>query len=194
MTRSQVKGIQLGRILAGEAHADVIYFLAMSHQGREAVKIGTTTRLLPRINRLSYAATLADVLLLLPGGLASEAAWHSKFRVCRIDGYRELFWLKGPLKDFLNWSPPRVRPAVITGGGDPRGEPVSISEAVEGGHAPGATVQALRQDRYLSDKGQFPDGLVFPKPVAEVRSGQTERFWSAEITEFNEARRGRRVA
>jgi hypothetical protein len=88
-----------------------------------------------------------------------------------------------------------VAPAgVVTGSGDPRGEPVSLSEAVEGGYVPGATVQALRQDRYLSDKGKLPDGLEFPLPVAEVRPGQTERFWSTELAEFNAARRGRRVA
>ena len=73
---------------------------------------------------------------------------------------------------------------------DPRGVPVSLVEAVEDGHAPGATVKALRQDRYRSDKGELPDGLVFPKPVTEVAPGQTERFWSAEIAEFNLRRRG----
>ena len=73
---------------------------------------------------------------------------------------------------------------------DPRGIPVSLVEAVEDGHAPGATVKALRQDRYRSDKGELPDGLLVPRPVAEVVPGQTERFWSSEITEFNAARRG----
>jgi hypothetical protein len=87
-----------------------------------------------------------------------------------------------------------VASAGVVTGGDPRGEPVSLSEAVDGGHAPGATVKALRQDRYLSDRKELPDGLKFPEPVVEVRPGQTARFWSSEIAAFNEARRGRRVA
>jgi len=78
--------------------------------------------------------------------------------------------------------------------GDPRGVPVTLAEAAERGYAPGATVQALRMDRYRSDKGDLPDGLRFPEPIAEVAPGQTELFWSGEITEFNAARRGRRVA
>jgi hypothetical protein len=73
---------------------------------------------------------------------------------------------------------------------DPRGEEVSLAEAVDRGFAPGATVKALRQDRYRSDKGELPDGLEFPKPVAEVVPGGTERFWSGEIAAFNAARRG----
>lgn len=78
----------------------------------------------------------------------------------------------------------------VTGAPDPRGVPVSLSEAVEGDWTPGATVKALRQDRYLSDRGELPDGLEFPKPVKEVGPGQTERFWSNEIAEFNKVRRG----
>jgi len=74
--------------------------------------------------------------------------------------------------------------------GDPRGVPVPLAEAVERGFAPGATVQALRMDRYRSDKGELPDGLKFPEPIAEVTPGQTERFWSNEIAEFNKKRRG----
>ena len=73
---------------------------------------------------------------------------------------------------------------------DPRGVPVSLAEAIEHGDAPGATLKALRQDRYRSDKGELPAGLVFPKPVAEVAPGQTERFWSAEIADFDTRRRG----
>ena len=77
---------------------------------------------------------------------------------------------------------------------DPRGVEVSLAESVAGGYAPGATVQALRQDRYLSDRRELPDGLTFPEPVAEVRNGQAERFWSSEIAQFNAQRRGRKVA
>ena len=73
---------------------------------------------------------------------------------------------------------------------DPRGEPVSLAEAVDRGFAPGATVQALRMDRHRSDRGELPPGLRFPEPLAEVGNGQAERFWSAEITAFNAQRRG----
>lgn len=102
------KGIQLARILAGETHASVVYFLAVPYRHSEAVKIGTSTRLMSRISSVSYAATLADVLLLLPGGQEVETAWHREFREYRIEEFRELFRLKGRLKDFLSWSPPRV--------------------------------------------------------------------------------------
>ena len=82
---------------------------------------------------------------------------------------------------------------------DSRGVPVSLAEAERDGLVPGATIKALRQDRYLSDKdeqdgGNRLGGLRFPKPVAEVRNGQKEKFWSGELAEFNEARRGKRVA
>jgi hypothetical protein len=80
-------------------------------------------------------------------------------------------------------------PQAITGG-DPRGKPVTLAEAIDHGYAPGATVQALRMDRYRSDTGDLPDGLTFPEPVEEVCNGQAERFWSSEITAFNAARRG----
>lgn len=79
----------------------------------------------------------------------------------------------------------------VTGG--PRGVLVGLAEAVERGFVPGATVQALRMDRYRSDKGDLPPGLQFPEPAAEVTPGQAERFWSGDLAEFNAARRGRGV-
>jgi hypothetical protein len=45
-------------------------------------------------------------------------------------------------------------------------------------------------DRHRSDRGELPDGLAFPEPVAEVVNGQAEQFWSAEIAQFNALRRG----
>jgi hypothetical protein len=55
--------------------------------------------------------------------------------------------------------------------------------------------QVLRQDRYRSDKGELPDGLRFPEPAEVADDGrQTEKFIPAGVIEFNEARRGRRVA
>jgi hypothetical protein len=76
---------------------------------------------------------------------------------------------------------------------DPRGVLVSLSEAVERGVVPGASKRALEMDRWRSDKGDLPDGLVFPEPGG-LDGAQTELFWSAELAEFNAARRGRRVA
>lgn len=78
--------------------------------------------------------------------------------------------------------------------GDPRGVLVSLAEAVAAGFAPGATVQALRMDRHRSDKGELPGGLKFPEPVEAAVSGQTERFWSADLAGFNAARRSSRAA
>lgn len=198
------KGIQLGRIVAGETHASVVYFLALPYRRREAVKIGTSTRLLSRITSVSYAATLADVLLLLPGGREVEAARHREFRDYQIDEFRELFWLKGRLKDFLDWSPPgpeseseiETTPEPVTvfapqSVTDPRGFPLSLGDAVERGLTPGATKRSLQMDRHRSDKGQLPDGLKFPEP-AGMRGEKTELFWSSELAGFNEARRGDR--
>ena len=71
---------------------------------------------------------------------------------------------------------------------DPRGELVSLKEAVDKGYAPGATREALHMDRHRSDRGGLPEGLTFPE--AAGRAGQTELFWSAEITAFNAQRRG----
>jgi hypothetical protein len=76
---------------------------------------------------------------------------------------------------------------------DPRGVLVGLAEAVEREFAPGATVQALRMDRHRSDKGELPDGLRFPEPGGND-GAQKELFWSAELIEFNKARRGRKVA
>jgi len=72
---------------------------------------------------------------------------------------------------------------------DHRGVRVSLSEAVGGGYVPGATLKALRMDRHRSDKGELPEGLVFPE-VAGVRGEKTELFWSGELAAFNAARRG----
>jgi DNA segregation ATPase FtsK/SpoIIIE-like protein len=83
----------------------------------------------------------------------------------------------------LNGFPPKP---VTT---DHRGVKVSLSEAVDGGYVPGATLRALRMDRHRSDKGELPDGLTFPAP-AGMRGEKTELFWSAELAGFNRARRG----
>jgi hypothetical protein len=48
-------------------------------------------------------------------------------------------------------------------------------------------------DRHRSDRGELPNGLRFPEPGG-YDGTQKELFWSAELTEFNEARRGRVTA
>jgi hypothetical protein len=74
-----------------------------------------------------------------------------------------------------------------------RGKLVSLAQAERDGLVPGATKRALQMDRHRSDKGELPGGLKFPEPAG--RDGeQTELFWSAELTAFNEARRGQRAA
>ena len=51
--------------------------------------------------------------------------------------------------------------------------------------------QALRQDRYRSDRRELPDGLLFPEPAETAEDGrQTELFVPFAVIEFNEARRG----
>ena len=72
---------------------------------------------------------------------------------------------------------------------DHRGVKVSLAEAVDGGYVPGATLRALQMDRHRSDRGELPAGLLFPEP-AGMRGEKTELFWSAELAEFNAARRG----
>jgi len=72
---------------------------------------------------------------------------------------------------------------------DHRGVKVSLAEAVDGGYVPGATLRALQMDRHRSDRKELPAGLLFPEP-AGMRGEKTELFWSAELAEFNAARRG----
>src|ERR1035441_3378994 len=104
------QGIQLGRIVAGDSHPDVVYFLAMTYQGREAVKIGTSTSLKARLRSVSYVAELEDVLLLVPGGRDVEGLFHQRCRECKTPPYAELFWREGQLGACLAAVPP-VSPA-----------------------------------------------------------------------------------
>ena len=80
--------------------------------------------------------------------------------------------------------------------------PMSLLEIVRAFILPHGSVeeqkkqaQALRQDRYRSDKGELPDGMLFPEPAEIAEDGrQTEKFVPLAVVEFNEARRGRKVA
>ena len=217
------QGIQLGRIVAGDSHPDVVYFLAMTYQGREAVKIGTSTSLKARLRSVSYVAELEDVLLLVPGGRNVEVLFHQRFRECQIPPYAELFWREGQLGAYLAAVPPvspaaayearfrnfeaksepkyepKPEPEVQPGAGPPD-TPMGLVNIVRAFILPHGTpeqqrkyAQRLRQDRHRSDRGELPGGLVFPKPLTEVVPGQTELFWPGEITEFNMTRRGWRI-
>lgn len=80
-----------------------------------------------------------------------------------------------------------LEPGAVTD--DHRGVRISLSDAIDGGYVPGASLKALRMDRYRSDRGELPPGLVFPQ-VAGMRGKNTELFWSGELSAFNSARRG----
>jgi hypothetical protein len=100
--------IELGRILAGETHAPVVYFARIG----DRVKIGTTTNLKRRI-RSSYL-DMSDVLVVVPGGKDVEAAYHKRFgssRVADEDGRQELFRIDHRLTFFLGLWRDSPRPA-----------------------------------------------------------------------------------
>ncbi len=201
-----VAGIQLGRMLAGQLHASVVYFLATTYRHREAVKIGTSTRLKTRITGVSYSATLTDVLLLLPGGRDVETACHDRFRKYQVPSFRELFWRQGHLRDFLAQEPSPIQRRPLSPCGPERESlpepeppsldaPMSLLAIVRAGLVPDVTKRALEMDRHRSDRGLLPDGLLFPEPVGIAEGGrQTELFVPFAVVEFNEARRGRKVA
>ena len=116
------EGIQFGRIMAGHAHAPVVYFLLLHFSDRRpAVKIGTSAQLKRRIETISYSATLSDVLLLVPGGRDIEAAYHQRFRQYRLRG--ELYRMDGELEAFLASCPD----------GSESGAQLTIREAVANG-------------------------------------------------------------
>ena len=96
---SGLGGVELSRILAGRAHAPVVYFARM---GGGNVKIGTSTNLKGRMQ--SFYLSLEDVVLVVPGGAGVEDAYHERFASSQIkgDGRRELFRLDGELLGFLS--------------------------------------------------------------------------------------------
>lgn len=99
----EIAGIELGRMLAGERHSPVVYFVWCAG----AVKIGTTTRLRTRIAALYLR--LSDVILIVPGGREVERAYHDRLRQHQIrePGRRELFSLDGVLSVLsLKWERP----------------------------------------------------------------------------------------
>lgn len=187
--RSAARGIQLGRLIAGQAHASVVYFLAWTHDGREAVKIGTSKRLKTRITGISYTATLADILLLVPGGHDVESAWHRHFRDYRIRPFRELFWLEGSLRDYLAFPPPLPLVATSTALVPYTGPPAPVPPHVTPGWQPlyplpsdpppsaiglseAARRGVLRTTHAAAKMDRARDAANFPKPVAKGKRGE----------------------
>lgn len=103
-----LEGVDLARIVSGLPHSPVVYFLRTGGM----VKIGTSTRLLSRVNDLSLS--LSDVVLVVPGGEDVETAYHERFARQRVHYKREWFWVRGPLLAFLEQHQPPKRPARIT--------------------------------------------------------------------------------
>jgi hypothetical protein len=103
MSRRTPAGIQVAKILAGEKHAPLVYFVLM---GSQQVKVGTSTNLRKRIT--SFYRSLDDVVLTVPGGEGEERILHEHFADCRVDlgGRPELFWIRGPVLVFLNQNAP----------------------------------------------------------------------------------------
>jgi hypothetical protein len=99
-------GIELSRILAGDSHLPVVYFVKMG----DNVKIGTSTSLKARLR--SFYLSFDDVLLLLPGGEDVEDACHKRFAAAQVtdDDREELFRLDDSLMFFLGlWRGPSKR-------------------------------------------------------------------------------------
>lgn len=207
--------VPLARILAGQRHVPVVYFAHMGFiQKCEVVKIGTTKNLQARMRELYVP--LGNVLAVVPGDREIEDGYHRLFAEYQVNHrMREMFRLAGRLERFLSSQaegacddlPPCVptlmqsaargaRAAAeafpLTSETRPMAQadpsaPMSLWDIVAAGLVP-CSVRALRQDRYRSDHGQLPGDLKFPKPA--LVDGQTERFWSADITAFNAQRRG----
>lgn len=93
--------IPLSRILTGQRHAPVIYFVRIGSN----VKIGTTVNLRQRMR--SLYVPLENVLAVVPGGRDEETAYHERFEASRVhdDPRRELFRIDPQLRDFLHLGP-----------------------------------------------------------------------------------------
>lgn len=176
-------GIQLGRILARQVHAPVVYFVRNGNR----VKIGTTTNLQPRIARLSLS--LRDVALVVPGGYEIEALYHQRFEQYRCSGspLREWFEVRGELREFLEtkpdpmarWPSPKKVPDPPLCSARP-GDVLSLREFTT---SRGLSLAAARiwRNRYRER---------FPKPQA--LDGPTELYLASDLDTWHEARQGAR--
>jgi Meiotically up-regulated gene 113 len=179
VTGSNVRGIELGRILTGRLHEPVVYFVRF---GTDTVKIGTSTRLLNRVNSLYLR--MADVFLVLPGGEAVERAFHERFAAHRIQesNRRELFSLPAVLDELqlMGLYSPAAEPATDPQVREPLPAPhvVTIGEAVAE-RISGPTVEAVRKALRRS--------AVRPAPVG--RRGNADEYDRVAWCDWEEARR-----
>lgn len=91
MITKSSEGIELNRIMAGESHHPLVYFLLVG----DRVKIGTSTNLRNRVSAMSMS--MKDVVLIIPGGADVERELHRKYAKHRIHPQREWFNVRGGL-------------------------------------------------------------------------------------------------
>lgn len=100
--------VPLGAILAGQAHAPVVYFAQVSG----GVKIGWTENLARRMQELYIP--VAGVLAVVPGGRDVEDAFHERFAAWQVnDGRREVFNIEHLLAPALRTPARPARPASV---------------------------------------------------------------------------------
>lgn len=179
-----VYGIELGRILAGQTHSPVVYFVRF---GDGMVKIGTSRRLRKRL--ASLCLRLDQALLIVPGGFEAEAAYHDRFRAYRIPG-GEIFVRTGELAEFLSQPPqPSKNPSPDQGV-----ETVSLAPAppVEIGTEIGpvslraAVAERIIEGTHAAVKMWRWRDPQFPEPVAH--RGQTALYDRDELRDWQQVR------
>lgn len=175
--------------------ADMHAVYRMFTAAGQLLYIGTSGNLPTRLNSHSEKRWYPQVAAITLEWFPDEAA-ALKAELAAIRREHPLLNIAGKKRSRsapnLTPEPAAVEP-VIAVSEDPRGVLVSLAEACRDGYVPGATVRALHQDRYRSDKGELPGGLKFPEPE-RLRGAQTELFWSADLAGFNAARRSSRAA
>jgi Meiotically up-regulated gene 113 len=147
----------------------VVYFLRTG----STVKIGTSTRLLARVKSFSFS--LADVALLIPGGLSVEAQYHQRFARQRIRD-SEWFRVSGELLSFLTEHAPQA--GLLADETGVQKQPVPMSSdavglrlAVKSGILT-ISLSAVRRAR--------ADDIRFPKPIGA--QGPEFLYDPAELT------------
>ena len=171
-------GVELGRILAGERHAPVVYFVRMGRY----VKIGTTVNLKGRMR--SFYLSLADVLVVVPGGPAEETAYHKRFAGSQHPGdqRRELFRVDGQLSRFLG----AVRSAAFTADPGPEtpetdmGELVSLRQACAEETLRFTGRDPLGAARKARQRGGFP--------AVAGWDGKTALYYRTELKEWQDGK------
>ena len=162
--------IELGRILAGQQHAPVVYFARVGGY----VKIGTTINLKGRMRSLYLS--LEDVLAVVPGGKDVEAAYHERFAESRIqeEGRRELFRIDGQLRSFLDpnhWHLSAAAP-------EPEKPLITLREACADG--------VLRSSLAAARKAAHRPG--FPAVAGWGDDGRSALYRWADLTEWEDGK------